>query len=174
MLTQVSSFVAALRMFFTYGIPGNPQLSTYPVNALPEKEVTLTCFKSPLEEPKTTEPGKYRPPHLRKRDLLNKNQTASTCHSFSDHESSRLDFASSDSDCSDSDGPMKDTDSVLKSRIRVAAMECIQVTFFSFHIYIIHVFNICAVCQDLCQADPKSFTTHWMLLLPTSDVLQPR
>lgn len=28
--------------------------------------------------------------------------------------------------------------------------------------------------KDLCQADSKSFTTQWTLLLPASDVLQPR
>ncbi|EXC28324.1 hypothetical protein L484_011828 [Morus notabilis] len=132
---HVSSFVAALRMFFTYGIVA----TTY-------RQLSLkNDFDSPLEQqPKPTKHAPYRPPHLR-----NKNRTSWTDH----HESSALDCASSDSDYSDSDGPMKDTDSLCKSRIRVAAIECIQ---------------------DLCQADPKSLTTHWMLLLPTSDVLQPR
>lgn len=28
--------------------------------------------------------------------------------------------------------------------------------------------------KDLCQADPKSFTAQWTMLLPTNDVLQQR
>ena len=28
--------------------------------------------------------------------------------------------------------------------------------------------------KDLCQADPKSFTAQWTMILPTNDVLQLR
>ncbi|PON93043.1 Armadillo-type fold containing protein [Trema orientale] len=149
---HVSSFVAALRMFFTYGINGKPQF-TYPVDGQKEKELSIKGFKSPLEEPKSTEHGPYRPPHLRKKDISDKKQAAWSSQSFSDCESSRQDFVSSDSDYSDSDGSVNDTDSVQKLRVRIAALDCIK---------------------DLCQADSKSFTSQWMLLLPTSDVLQPR
>ncbi|PON40673.1 Armadillo-type fold containing protein [Parasponia andersonii] len=149
---HVSSFVAALRMFFTYGINGEPQFA-YPVDGQKEKELSIRGFKSPLEEPKSTEHGPYRPPHLRKKGISDKKQAAWSSQSFSDCESSRQDFASSDSDYSDGDGSVNDTDSVQKLRVRIAALDCIK---------------------DLCQADSKSFTSQWMLLLPTSDVLQPR
>lgn len=116
-------------MFFTYGIVA----TTYPLNAHADRQLSLkNDFDSPLEQqPKPTKHAPYRPPHLR-----NKNRTSWTDH----HESSALDYASSDSDYSDSDGPMKDTDSLHKSRIRVAAIECIQVTynfFFFFTFYIL-------------------------------------
>ncbi|KAF4346859.1 uncharacterized protein LOC115698603 isoform X1 [Cannabis sativa] len=144
---HVSSFVAALRMFFTYGLNGKPQF-TIPVDGHKEKELSITEFKSPLEEPKRTDRAPYRPPHLRKKDI-----SAWSSPSFSDHESSRQDFTSDDSDFSDSDASVKDADSALKLRVRIAALDCIK---------------------DLCQADSKSFTTQWTLLLPTCDVLQPR
>ncbi|TYH58158.1 hypothetical protein ES332_D08G135000v1 [Gossypium tomentosum] len=54
---------------------------------------------------------------------------------------------------SDSDGSLKDINDSRCSKIRVSAIVCIQ---------------------DLCQADPKSFTSQWTMLLPTNDVLQPR
>ncbi|XP_062105137.1 uncharacterized protein LOC133816845 isoform X2 [Humulus lupulus] len=149
---HVSSFVAALRMFFTYGLNGKPQFGkpqfTFPVDGHKEKELSIKEFKSPLEEPKRTDCAPYRPPHLRKRDI-----SAWSSPSSSDHESSRQDFTSDDSDFSDSDASVKDTDSALKLRVRIAALDCIK---------------------DLCQADSKSFTTQWTLLLPTCDVLQPR
>lgn len=121
---QVSSFVAALRMFFTYGVIGGTQLKC-PVTGDREKEICLRGIKSPMEEPKRTDNGPYRPPHLRRRGSLNTKQTRGW-DPFSDHESS-LDFSSSDSDYSDSDGSTKDNSSVKKSKVRVAAIDCIQV-----------------------------------------------
>ncbi|KAM1080414.1 hypothetical protein COP2_015444 [Malus domestica] len=95
-----------------------------------------------------------RPPHLRQGDNSNMKQSeARGSQSLSDHESSANEFALSDSDYGDSDGSIKDTDNIQKSKVRVAAIVCIQ---------------------DLCQADSKSFTSQWTLLLPTSDVLRPR
>lgn len=124
---QVSGFVAALRLFFTYGITIRPQL-TCPVNCHKEKKHGLNNLKSPLEEPKRAEHGPYRPPHLRTRDSSNKKQTRA-CHSqsFSDYDSSPL---SSDSDFSDTDISIKDTDSVEKAKVRVAAIGCIQVIYY--------------------------------------------
>ncbi|XP_059441155.1 uncharacterized protein LOC132173631 isoform X2 [Corylus avellana] len=149
---HVTGFVVALRMFFTYGLSGRTQL-TYPAAAHQEKELH-TVSKSSLEEPKRVDHSPYRPPHLRKMETSNmKEKKAQNPQSFSDHESSMGYFTSSDSDYSDSDGLVKDSDTVQNSKVRVAAIVCIQ---------------------DLCQADSKSFTTQWTLLLPTSDVLQPR
>lgn len=150
---HVSGFVAALRMFFSYGISSRTQL-TCPVVGQKERELNLASLKTRLEDPKKTDRTPYRPPHLRQRDSSNTKQTgARGSQSLSDHESSVLDFASSDSDYSDSDGSIKETENIQKSKVRVAAIVCIQ---------------------DLCQADSKSFTSQWTLLLPTSDVLQPR
>lgn len=149
---HVTGFVAALRMFFTYGLESRTQ-HTYPADGNQDKELRIMS-KSSLEEPKKVDHSPYRPPHLRKKDTSNmKQKKAQNPQSFSDQESSMVDFTSSDSDYSDSDGSVKETETVRNSKVRVAAIVCIQ---------------------DLCQADSKSFTTQWTLLLPTSDVLQPR
>ncbi|CAI0408973.1 unnamed protein product [Linum tenue] len=55
--------------------------------------------------------------------------------------------------CSDSDGSVKDNDTIKSSKVRAAAIVCLQ---------------------DLCQADPRSFTTQWTMILPTTDVLESR
>ncbi|XP_048445342.1 uncharacterized protein LOC103950747 isoform X2 [Pyrus x bretschneideri] len=150
---HVSSFVAALRMFFSYGINSRTQHTCSAIGQK-EKELTLASLKLGLEDSKKTDRTPYRPPHLRQRDNSNmKKSGAQGSQSLSDHESSANEFALSDSDYSDSDGSIKDTDNIQKSKVRVAATVCIQ---------------------DLCQADSKSFTSQWTLLLPTSDVLQPR
>lgn len=95
-----------------------------------ENELSLASLKSSLEEPKKTDHIPYRPPHLRKRDSSNlKKNGARGSQDLSDQESSTLDFTSSDSDYSDSDGSMKDTESIQKSKVRVAAIVCIQVSF---------------------------------------------
>ncbi|WCJ26681.1 ARM repeat superfamily protein [Euphorbia peplus] len=150
LLEQVSGFLATLRILFTYGLSNKP-LSTFPTGGLKENELSANHLNLTLKEPIRKDRAPYRPPHLRKKDSMNTNQPKSLdsiC--ISDRES---DFTSSDSDCSDSDGMGKDTDTIQSSKVRVAAIQCIQ---------------------DLCQADPKSFTTHWTMLLPTNDVLQPR
>ncbi|XP_065858384.1 uncharacterized protein [Euphorbia lathyris] len=150
LLEQVSGFVATLRVLFTYGLSNKPR-RTFPTGGLKENELSANHLKLTLKEPTKKDHAPYRPPHLRKKDTINSEQPKSLDFlSISDSES---DFASSDSDCSDSDGMGKDTDTIQSSKVRVAAIRCIQ---------------------DLCQADPKSFTTHWTMLLPTNDVLQPR
>lgn len=126
---QVSGFVASLRMFFSYGFSSRTQF-TRPVIGQKENELSLASLKSSLEEPKKTNHSPYRPPHLRKRDGSNLKQNGDRgSQGLSDQESSTLDFTSSDSDYSDSDGSMKDTESIQKSKVRVAAIVCIQVSF---------------------------------------------
>ncbi|XP_042948175.1 HEAT repeat-containing protein 6 isoform X2 [Carya illinoinensis] len=167
---HVASFVAALRMFFTYGLNSRTQL-TYPDVGHQQKDLHI-LNKTSLEEPKRVEPGPYRPPHLRKKEISNmKPKKSWNPQSSSDCESSLVDFMSSDSDYSDSDGFVQDTETVRKAKVRVAAIVCIQVS--SQHHFLKKVAAIVCI-QDLCQADSKSFTTQWTLLLPTSDVLQPR
>ncbi|GFS44555.1 ARM repeat superfamily protein [Actinidia rufa] len=149
---HVAGFVAALRMFFIYGITNRSQL-VYPL-ASNKKEISSTSLKSNLGGSRKSESGPYRPPHLRKQDLTNMQQLKSQeSPSFSDEESSKFDYMSSDSDYSDNDGPAKDADNIHCSKARVAAIVCIQ---------------------DLCRADPKLFTAQWTMLLPSSDVLHPR
>ncbi|KAJ6313915.1 hypothetical protein OIU78_017547 [Salix suchowensis] len=150
---HVSGFVATLRLFFIYGINSRQQFTASPtVNK--EKELSLVSLKLNSKEPARKDNAPYRPPHLRKKDGVNMKQPkAQDPLCLSDHESSATDFMSSDSDCSDSDVSGKDTDGIQSSKVRVAAIVCIQ---------------------DLCQADPKSFTAQWTMLLPTNDVLQQR
>ncbi|KAA8525060.1 hypothetical protein F0562_007076 [Nyssa sinensis] len=148
---HVAGFVAALRMFFIYGLTKRTQL-VCPMTG-PNQEPSSTSLKLNLVESNKIDCGPYRPPHLRKKDQENLHLLkAWKSPSFSDHESI-ADYTSSDSDISDSDGSAKDNDNVRSSKARVAAIICIQ---------------------DLCRADPKSFTAHWTMLLPSSDVLQPR
>ncbi|KAL5833246.1 hypothetical protein ACOSQ3_016920 [Xanthoceras sorbifolium] len=147
---HVSGFVAALRLFFVYGLNGRPQLTSAAVG---QNELGISLNLT-LEDPKRKDHAPYRPPHLRKKDGLNSKQLkVQDARILSDHESSVVDFTSSDSDYSDSDGSLKDFDIVRSSKVRVAAIVCLQ---------------------DLCQGDPKSFTTQWTILLPTNDVLRPR
>ena len=123
---KVAGFVAALRMFFIYGITNRSQL-VYPL-ASHNKEISSMSFKSNLGGSRKSESGPYRPPHLRKQDLTNMQQLkAQESPSFSDEESSKFDYMSSDSDYSDNDGPAKDADNIHCSKARVAAIVCIQV-----------------------------------------------
>lgn len=121
---QVTGFVAALRMFFTYGLESRTQI-TYPAPGNQEKELRIMS-KSSFDEPKKVEHSPYRPPHLRKKDTSYMRQKKS--QSSSDHESSTVDFTSSDSDYSDSDGSVKESETVWHSKVRVAAIVCIQVS----------------------------------------------
>ncbi|KAL6349295.1 hypothetical protein AAG906_033951 [Vitis piasezkii] len=135
---KVAGFVAALRIFFIYGLTNR----------------TALAFRVLSTEPTKTDSGPYRPPHLRKKNGTGiRRHKAQDSQSSSDHESSMVDFTSSDSDYSDTDGSGKDSDSLRISKARLAAIACIQ---------------------DLCQADPKSFTAQWTMILPTNDVLQLR
>ncbi|XP_048422620.1 uncharacterized protein LOC103941883 isoform X2 [Pyrus x bretschneideri] len=124
---HASSFVAALQMFFSYGINSRPQ-HTCSVIGQKEKEPSLASLKLGLEDSKETNSTPYRPPHLRQRDNSNMKQSeAWGSQSLSDHESSANEFALSDSDYSDSDGSIKDNDNIQKSKVRVAAIVCIQI-----------------------------------------------
>jgi hypothetical protein len=124
---QVSGFVATLRLFFIYGINSRQQFTASPtVNK--EKELSLASLKLNSKEPIRKDNTPYRPPHLRKKDsVYTKQPKAQDSLCLSDHESCATDFMSSDSDCSDSDVSGKDTDGIQSSKVRVAAIECIQV-----------------------------------------------
>lgn len=118
--------MAALRLFFAYGITSRPQLA-FPASSQKEKEHSLKSLKSPLEEPQRVEHGLYRPPHLRRRESSKKKQSrACNSQSLLDHDLSPL---SSDSEYSDTDGLIKDTDAVQKAKVRIAAIGCIQVIY---------------------------------------------
>ncbi|KAK2981971.1 hypothetical protein RJ640_019191 [Escallonia rubra] len=145
---HVAGFVAVLKMFLNYGLTSKSQTLMAMVG---QKEVTSTNPRSNLSESNGSARGPYRPPHLRKKDHKNLQLKESLC--FTDHESSTVDDLSSDSDYSDSDVPGKDAYNICCRKARVAAIICIQ---------------------DLCRADPKSFTSQWTMLLPSSDVLQQR
>ncbi|XP_022762478.1 uncharacterized protein LOC111308416 [Durio zibethinus] len=119
-----------------------------------EKEPGSLSLKLTSEEPKRTNNTLYRPPHLCKKDGLTiRRAKAQDPQSSSDYDSSIVDITLSDSDYSDNDGSLKDINSSRCSKVRISAIVCVQ---------------------DLCQADLKSFTSQWTMLLPTNDVLQPR
>ncbi|KAM2228062.1 hypothetical protein ACFXTI_014799 [Malus domestica] len=152
--TMVGEAISRVGSYFPLDIWRSTIEHTCSVIGQKEKEPSLASLKLGLEDSKKTNCTPYRPPHLRQGDNSNMKQSeARGSQSLSDHESSANEFALSDSDYGDSDGSIKDTDNIQKSKVRVAAIVCIQ---------------------DLCQADSKSFTSQWTLLLPTSDVLRPR
>nr|CAB37552.1 hypothetical protein [Arabidopsis thaliana]CAB80477.1 hypothetical protein [Arabidopsis thaliana] len=150
---RLVALLASLRMFFCFGLTGPPQLS---VSDVVHNDKHLNVKLSPLISgvSKNAKNTPYRPPHLRKRDDLNTRQpVSSSWRRLSAHDSGSSDVISSDSDFSDSDGSVPDSYFAQSSKVRIAAIVCIQ---------------------DLCQADSKSFTTQWVTLFPTSDVLKPR
>ncbi|KAJ8768399.1 hypothetical protein K2173_021552 [Erythroxylum novogranatense] len=148
---HVSSFVAVLKMFFRYGLTSRMQ---HACSGHKDKQIPGMSPKLASEEPIMKDHAPYRPPHLRKKDsLVMKQSTSQNSNCCSDHESSVSEFLSSDSEYSDSDGSVRDHDSLKSSNVRVVAIVCIQ---------------------DLCEADPKSFTSLWTMILPVSDVLQLR
>ncbi|MED6221634.1 hypothetical protein PIB30_056687 [Stylosanthes scabra] len=140
-------------MFLTYGLCGTTP-STLALIGRGEKECKADSPRASWEQVNRSNRTAYRPPHLRKRECSNmKPSRAWDSQYISDSESSAVYLTSSDSDFSDGDGSAKESGRTMYSRVRVAALICIQ---------------------DLCQADSKSFSMQWSLLLPTSDVLQPR
>ncbi|CAN1779468.1 HEAT repeat-containing protein 6 [Linum perenne] len=147
---HVPAFVATLRMFFTYGIPQ----SFYSTNLQAHKnDANLTACKSISAETKKDNTP-YRPPHLRRKGSVHVKQfKVQGLPCSTSQESYATELISSDSDYSDSDASVNDSDTIQSSKVRTAAIVCLQ---------------------DLCQADPKSFTAQWTLILPTTDVLEPR
>ncbi|XP_045809659.1 HEAT repeat-containing protein 6 isoform X2 [Trifolium pratense] len=149
---HVSVFVAVLRMFLNYGLSGRTPITLLVGHS--KKDLNNVSPKAHREQLNKSDHSVYRPPHLRKRDCSNMNPNRATNSQYiSDSESSTINVTSSDSDFSDGDGSAKESARGQNSRVRVAAIICIQ---------------------DLCQADSKSFSMQWSLLLPTSDALQPR
>ncbi|KAJ8632521.1 hypothetical protein MRB53_025857 [Persea americana] len=149
---HVAGYVASLQMFFMYGLTNKSQLVWQ--NPGSKEEYSSLSLSLRLEESRKSERGTYRPPHLRKREGLSTPTFKGwNAQSISSCEASASGISSSDSEHSDSDGSVKGIDAFRSSRARIAAIFCIQ---------------------DLSQADPKSLSAHWTMLLPTSDVLQPR
>ncbi|URE15193.1 HEAT repeat containing 6 [Musa troglodytarum] len=147
---HVPGLVATLQLFLVYGLPSRSSLRPM-ISDLKEKAFISYGIKSGLGESIKSVPGPYKPPHLRKKDGPNSITLDAQCSS--DHVPSKYGFTLSDSDHSDSDGSSKHMDCFRSSKVRLAALTCIQ---------------------DLCHADPKSLTSLWMLLLPENDVLQSR
>ncbi|XP_019198974.1 PREDICTED: HEAT repeat-containing protein 6 [Ipomoea nil] len=143
---HVAGLVAILKMFLHYGL-NNKSNVAIPV-------VDHNKFKSVHKKQNTESAQPYRPPHLRNKNFKNRQQIDEESPSSSERDECLTFFhPSSDSENSDSDGSGKDGCYVRYAKTRLAAILCIQ---------------------DLCRADPKSFTTQWTNLLPSSDVLQPR
>lgn len=121
----MSAFVAALRMFFAYGFSNRPLLTCSVGNQ--GKEPSFTSTKSILEDPTKTNRSAYRPPHMRRRENLNRKQgSVQNSPSSTAGEPFNCDLISSDSD-HDSDGQVRDTNIIQNGRVRVAAIICIQV-----------------------------------------------
>lgn len=111
---QVTGFGATLQMFFTYGLLNKSLLVTQ--DSIVKNEISNS---KPLTESRKS--GTYVPPHLRRRGT---NMHKSNAQSSSDCDSYGLN--SSESDLSDSDGYVKNGDPFRCSKVRVAALVCIQ------------------------------------------------
>lgn len=153
---HVPGFVAALGMFFTYGLTCSSCI--FPVCNLVKGSCDQKSDLSTGREGVTSrksDSGRYRPPHLRNRTKSAAHQTATNGQNNGSlqPEASGTWAFSSDSELSDTDGSLRDGDRFKSSKARTAAILCIQA---------------------LCRADPKSLHAQWTMLLPTHDVLQPR
>lgn len=127
-MLQVSSFIAALRMFFCFGLTAPPQFShSDVVHKDHELNVKLSTLISGVSMNAKNTP--YRPPHLRKRDDLN-TKLPMSCDwpHLSAQDSTSSDVISSDSDFSDSDRSIRDSYCAQSSKVRIAAIVCIQVS----------------------------------------------
>jgi HEAT repeat-containing protein 6 len=123
---KVSVFVAVLRMFLNYGLSGRTP-STLLVGHS-KKDLNNVSPKAHREHLNKSDRSVYRPPHLRKRDCSNvKPNRAAHSQYISDSESSIMNVTSSDSDFSDGDGSAKESAKGQNSRVRVAAIICVQV-----------------------------------------------
>lgn len=118
--------MAALRLFFTYGLSNRTELAS---GAVHREGISSMNHGLTSTESKKINGGPYRPPHLRKKNGTGiRRFKAQDSQSSSDHESSMVDFTSSDSDYSDTDGSGRDNDSLRISKARLAAIACIQVS----------------------------------------------
>lgn len=119
----MAGFVAALRMFLSYGVANK---SCY---VLPEagqgKELISTSENLKMAELSKSDTVPYRPPHLRKKEMKNLRLKDEESLSSAGLESSY--HVSSDSDYSDSDGSVRDPGIVHCDKTRLAAIMCIQV-----------------------------------------------
>lgn len=116
---QVARFVAALRLFLNYGLAKCRVQMTYKI-VDKEKEVNSLVLKTKLMEPEKVDRKPYRPPHLRRNDTSNLKKKNVDAPGLSDH--------GSDSDYSDNDGFIQDNESVRRSKVRVSALICLQVS----------------------------------------------
>ncbi|XP_071919180.1 uncharacterized protein [Coffea arabica] len=148
---HVAGFVAALRLFLSYGVANRNRFVS--PEAGQGKELISSSKNLEMAELSKSGSVPYRPPHLRKRELKNLQRKDEESLSSAGLESSTGYHVSSDSDYSNGDGSARDLSIVRCDKTRLAAIICLQ---------------------DLCRADPKSFATQWTMLLPQSDVLQPR
>ncbi|RZS26641.1 hypothetical protein BHM03_00060004 [Ensete ventricosum] len=94
------------------------------ISDLKDKTFISYGIKSGLGESIKSVPGPYKPPHLRKKDGPNNNTLDAQCSS--DHVPSKYGFTSSDSDHSDGDGSSNHIDRFRSSKVRLAALTCIQ------------------------------------------------
>ncbi|KAJ6801097.1 HEAT repeat-containing protein 6 [Iris pallida] len=146
---QVTGLVATLQMFLTYGL--SSRCPPLPSNVESKAKGARSPNQKPTVESKRSVLGAYVPPHLRRRESIDRHLPDTQFSS--DSEPSKYGLSSSDSDLSDNDGYTINGDHHRSSKTRLAVIVCIQ---------------------DLCHAEPKSLTSLCTLLLPENDVLQPR
>lgn len=113
-------------MFLNYGLPGRtPSTLLVGHTDMGLNNVSPMAHREQLNK---SDHSVYRPPHLRKRDCSNvKPNRARYSQCISDNETSTINVTSSDSDFSDGDGSAKESARGQNSRVRVAAIICIQV-----------------------------------------------
>lgn len=115
-------------MFLNYGLSGTTPSTSLPVG-LEQKDHNNISPKAHREWPDKSDSSVYRPPHLRKKDYSNVKHNRARCSQYISDSESSINVTSSDSDFSDGDGSAKESARVQNSRVRVAAIICIQVNF---------------------------------------------
>ncbi|BBM97676.1 HEAT repeat-containing protein 6 [Marchantia polymorpha subsp. ruderalis] len=151
---HISGLVGALRVFFTYGLSNSG--STLNSNKGGQGSPSVRKPSSWQESSsKSQERGAYRPPHLRGKPQASRSIQVGSSDAFTGDCDGQGAWggASSDSEQSDSDAHHEEGDRFKSSKVRTNAILTIQA---------------------IARADPKVLHAHWVVLLPTQDVLQPR
>ena len=121
----MAGFVAALRLFLSYGVANRNRFVS--PEAGQGKELISSSKNLEMAELSKSGSVPYRPPHLRKRELKNLQRKDEESLSSAGLESSTGYHVSSDSDYSDGDGSARDLSIVRCDKTRLAAIICLQV-----------------------------------------------
>ncbi|GLI68841.1 hypothetical protein VaNZ11_013384, partial [Volvox africanus] len=141
-VARAALLVEGLQRFLTYGVQASIAAAA-PLVSSPSPA-------SGLPQPTETNGGRYRPPHLRRRESQADGGLAWSDSDMSDTEHGG---GASSTAMGSGAGSMAVVDKFRSARVRQAALTCIQA---------------------MAKGDPRAMHTHWSALLPLQNPLQPR